>query len=357
MKKVSFIFLCLLIIISVAGCAAKPVEINTTAQNYLNYLDMNYKIESSSIKKVDFKAIERYTPIDRQIKYSELSARIDEVLEAYYTKELDEDGAIRKGDTVLANIEILNNENELQYSENNVVILVCSNRFDCLLEERLVGIKSGDEITAPVNSLSKKHYRALSENYYHAYEDDTIVVKIVSIVRYIGGPETADILFEQGYPSFFEFYQYLFKTKLEETDFEYYMEDKKSFFDMAFENCKFNISEDDIKNLSLQIVKEYEQTAQSFNMSMEEYYTSILNLDRDSFFLMCTESAERQIKSVLVVGALAQHGNITVPRFAGLQKYCTEHLIEDVDPRTYAIAQYIYLENMILKQYFPDNRK
>ena len=82
MKKVSFIFLCLLIIISVAGCAAKPVEINTTAQNYLNYLDMNYKIESSSIKKVDFKAIERYTPIDRQIKYSELSDRIDEVLEA-----------------------------------------------------------------------------------------------------------------------------------------------------------------------------------------------------------------------------------------------------------------------------------
>ncbi len=356
MKKFSVIFLCLLIIFPVTGCKAKPIEIDIAAQNYLNYLNMNYKIESSSIKKVNFKAIERYNPVERQIKYSEISTRIDEVLEAYYTKELDSSGTIRKGDTILANIEIRNDENELQYSEDNVVILVCSNRFDCLLEERLVGMKSGDEITAPVNSLSKKHYRALSENYYHAYENDTIVVRIVSIVRYIGGPETADILFEQGYPSFFEFYQYLFKTKLEEIDFEYYMEDKKSFYDMAFENCKFDIAEDDIKSLSLQIVKEYEQTAQSFNMSMEEYYTSILNLDRDGFFLMCTESAERQIKSVLLIGALAQHGNIVIPSLGALKKYCTEHLIEEVDPRTYAIAQYIYLENMILKQYFPDNR-
>lgn len=189
------------------------------------------------------------------------------------------------------------------------------------------------------------------------YENDTIVVKIVSVVHYIGGPDTADILFEQGSPSFYEFYQYLFKTKLEEIDFEYYMEDKKSFYDMAFENCKFDLSEDDIKKGSLQIVKEYAETAQSIGMSVEEYYTSVLNLDEDNFFIMYTESAERQIKSVLVIGALAQHGNITVPWLAGVGKYCTEHLIEDVDTRTYAIAQYIYLENMMLKQYFPDNRK
>lgn len=115
----------------------------------------------------------------------------------------------------MVNIEIRNNENELQYSENNVVIVVGTNRFDKSAEENLAGMKSGDTITVPVSSLFKKYYQV------------------------------------------FEFYQYLFKIKSEELEFEYYMEDKNSFFDAAFKNCKFNISEDDLKNFSLQIVNEY----------------------------------------------------------------------------------------------------
>lgn len=149
----------------------------------------------------------------------------------------------------MVNIEIRNNENELQYSENNVVIVVGTNRFDKSAEENLAGMKSGDTITVPVSSLFKK--------YYQVYEEDTLVVNIASILCYVEGTETKELLSEQGFPSFFEFYQYLFKIKSEELEFEYYMEDKNSFFDAAFKNCKFNISEDDLKNFSLQIVNEY----------------------------------------------------------------------------------------------------
>lgn len=84
--------LCLLVIVTVAGCAAKSIEIDAAAQNYLEWLNM----EISSITKVDDKAIEQYTPINHDIKYSEISARIDEVLESYYTKESDKSNTIKK---------------------------------------------------------------------------------------------------------------------------------------------------------------------------------------------------------------------------------------------------------------------
>lgn len=191
MKKIYIILLCLLVIVTVAGCAAKSIEIDTAAQNYLEWLNM----ENSSITKVDYKAIEQYMPVDHEIKYSEFSARIDEVLDFYYTKESDNSSTIKKGDAVLVNIEIRNNENELQYSENNVVIVVGTNRFDKSVEENLAGMESGDTITVPVSTLSKK--------YYHPYENDTLVVNITSIQCYNDGAETRDLLSEQGFPSFF----------------------------------------------------------------------------------------------------------------------------------------------------------
>ena len=343
MKKVYIVLLCLLVIVTVAGCAAKPIEIDTAAQNYLEWLN----IENSSITKVDYKAIERYMPVDHEIKYSEISARIDEVLESYYTKELDKSSTIKKGDAILVNIEIRNEENELRYSEKNTVIVVGANHFDRLIEEKFIELKSGDEITVPVSSLSKK--------YYQIYEEDTLVVNIASILRYVEGSETKALLSEQGFPSFFEFYHYLFKIKSEEIDFEEYTEDKNSFFEDAFEKCQFNISENDLKKLSLQIANEYKQTAESFNMSIEEYYTSLLNLDRDGFFLICTESAERQIKSVLVIGALAQYENIVIPKNA-LDEFFRDNRIENIDEQTHIIAKYSCLETEVLKQIlFSDN--
>lgn len=110
MKRILITCLCLTLTIIVAGCAAKPIEIDTIVQNYLDWLN----IENSSIVKADYKEIEQYTPVDHEIKYSEISARIDEVLESYYTKESDNSSTIKKGDAVLANIEIRNEENKLQ---------------------------------------------------------------------------------------------------------------------------------------------------------------------------------------------------------------------------------------------------
>lgn len=105
-----------------------------------------------------------------------------------------------------------------------------------------------------------------------------------------------------------------------------------------------------MKKISLQIVNEYKQTAESFNISIEEYYTTLLNLDRDGFFLMCTESAEHQIKSAFVVGALAKNKNITVPDSA-LDKYFFDNKIVNIDESNYITAKYNCLETEVVKQF------
>lgn len=89
-------------------------------------------------------------------------------------------------------------------------------------------LTSGDKISVPVDILLRK--------YYHAYKNDTLIINVVSIQRYIDGTETKDLLLEQGFSSFFEFYRYLFKVKSEELDFEHYIEDKNSFLRQHLKN-------------------------------------------------------------------------------------------------------------------------
>lgn len=70
------------------------------------------------------------------------------------------------------------------------------------------------------------------------------------------------------------------------------------------------------------------------------------------FFLMCTESAERQIKSTLLIGALAQRDNIVIPQNALDEYFSGNHIvnIDEIDEEACIIAKYNCLEAEVLKQ-------
>ena len=100
-------------------------------------------------------------------------------------------------------------------------------------------------------------------------------------------------------------YLYLIKQN------ELYLSHKTDFLNSVISSSVFSLNEEDILRHSAYIVKSYEQIAQSFNVSLEEYY-SAYNYSKEQFYTRCYNEAEHDIKQYIIVGALAERYSITV---------------------------------------------
>ena len=88
--------------IMIAGCSARPIEINEIIRDYLALCN----VENSRLTSMDYKGISEYTVSTTDIKFSEISKRIDEVLEYYFKRQSCDGHKIISGDAVSLNIEI-----------------------------------------------------------------------------------------------------------------------------------------------------------------------------------------------------------------------------------------------------------
>ena len=132
---------------------------------------------------------------------------------------------------------------------------------------------------------------------------------------------------------------------------ELYFSHKTDFINSIINSSVFSLNEEDILRHSAYIVKSYEQMAQSFNMSLEEYY-SAQNYSKDQFYTMCYNEAEHDIKQYIIVGTLAERYSITITDeelCAEYQKYAYDDVFIEENKERISYINYLFLETKTLQ--------
>lgn len=102
-----------------------------------------------------------------------------------------------------------------------------------------------------------------------------------------------------------DFYE-LVESKLSEQEkVKLILSTRKLIMEQLLEQCSFELNPDIVAQYSLYIVNNYEADAFLYNMSLEEYCSSILGISYDDFFDFCYDEGEYLIKTYLVIGAIA----------------------------------------------------
>lgn len=319
-----------------SGCAKGNVEVGNVALSYLNSLNVN----ESKLTDIDYEGISKYEPLSTKANLAYVSSSIDEVLEPFYEFQ-NGDSAVVEGNIVLWGCEIYNSNNSLIHTEKDAKILVGSFVFE-RLEQEMISKNIGDKLViSPDESLC---------DFWGITDSCSVEVSIAGILKYVEKDKTGDFLDEQGFDSFVDFYNYLFDMKVAEYEYEQNSKIADEFLDFAVGKSSFYISEDDLKNNTQQVVKENIDTATSLGITIEEYYTSLLSLDEDGFYLMCAETAEKEIKKALVIGALSQYNNIQVEKSA-FDDYCSRNNVDTGDLASRSIVEYYCLKSAVIKKY------
>lgn len=334
MKKTLSILIIFVLLLS--GCTKRNIEVGNVALSYLNSLNVN----KSKLIDIDYDEISKYEPLTINADLAYVSSSIDEVLEPFYEFQKS-DNAVAEGDIVLWNCEIHNSSNALIHAEKDAKVLVGSSNFE-RLEQKMISKNIGDEfVISPDKSLC---------DFWGIADSCSVKVSVAGILKYVEKAETGDFLDEQGFASFVDFYNYLFNMKVAEHEYEQDSKIVDEFLDFVVGKSRFYISEDDLKNYTQQIVKENIDTATSFGITIDEYYTNFLSLDEDGFYLMCAETAEKEIQNALVIGALSQHNNIQVEKSA-FDDYCSRNNVDTDDLISRAIVEYYCLKSAVIKKY------
>ena len=331
--------LLIILVFLMFGCSKQEVEASNLSTDYLSILNVN----KSTIEKIDYNKIAQYyskLPI-RDFAY--ISQNIDEVLETDYTMKPIKNRLLETGDIIQYNLEIFDKNNNIIHTEENVRILYGYGYLGEDIEKSLLKTIPNKSLTFNINDEISRMYGLKNDAQY-------LKLNITEIYSYTEKEETAKILSEQGFSNFKEFYDYLFHMKVSEHDYEKTTDLKDSFIKYAVDCCEFNISDEDLKSYSLQVVKEHRQTAESLNMNLEDYYTDILSLEQDDFFIMCTESAEMEIKKCLIIGALAQYNNIEISE-NDFYIFCEKNNVDMSDSIIVCAAKYYCLEKAVFEHY------
>ena len=189
---------------------------------------------------------------------------------------------------------------------------------------------------------------------FTVFSDASVVVKIKKVEVYEEKEETSKFLQEQGFSSFRDFYKYLYEMKVNELEYEYYAEQSILFYKTVMRNSKFNIVKEELENYSLQIVQDYEYEAQSFNMTLENYYDAVLQKNKTEFFIFCSEEAEFEIKKMLAIEELSKQFSIYVEPEV-YTKFCQTNNINENDETGRIDAGYYCLLDQVTR-YFIDKR-
>ncbi len=334
-KKVVFLFIfCLFLIISFNGCSQEPLVIAKPAQDILE----KQEIYTSKIIHIDYNSIEKLDIPLGTIDASLICNRVDETLEVDYSFTEVKEAVAKKGNTILIDYRILNEYQKEIYCDANVKIVIGTGCFDSIIENELLNHKAGDTIC--LNSS------IMTNPLIATHKETTVEIEVKGIYNYnqIGSETLAET---HGFVSFEDYYIYLYDIASDELKYEYNLEQKAEFFRQTIKNCNFVIDNDELTSFSLKTVLIHEQQAASFGMTLEEYYTNILELNENDFFKRCTQDSENEIKKMLVVGALAHHYRIIVDDEC-FDEFCEENNInEDVLTEAY----YSCLEEQVISYF------
>lgn len=107
-----------------------------------------------------------------------------------------------------------------------------------------------------------------------------------------------------GINSVSELYDFAKERLSEQEKIQLIVAARKEILERLISCCDFELNNDSVANYSLQIVRSYESEASLYNMSLQDYCNSILEIPYADFFQYCYEEGEQYVKSYLAVGAI-----------------------------------------------------
>lgn len=338
MKKTFFIFF--IIVFTFTGCSSSntQISVNDIATAYLSQLN----VQNSKIDTIKYDEISSYenTPPFRELTY--ITNNIDEVLEPFYSIATSENNIIENWDFVIVKLRLFNKEDALIFSDEAAKLLIGAALFDKSIENDLIGKRINKQYTFKASRVIKE--------FYNIPEVEKIIIEPQSIIQYKEGNDTKKFLNENGFLDLKEFYVHLFNMKVSEQDFENNTSIKDDFIKYSIDKCTFTISYDDLKTYSDKVLKEHMQSAESLGINIDEYYTNVLSLNEEEFFKMCADTAEKEIKKCLMIGALSQHFDINFSNDYFVE-FCQKNEIDNSDDVIKTYANYLCLESMVLSEF------
>lgn len=88
------------------------------------------------------------------------------------------------------------------------------------------------------------------------------------------------------------------------------------------------IEKEKVASYSTDIVDSYKEYAYLSDVSLEEYIADELHMTEDEFYQMCYEEGLEEVKSFLVIGAVAEEEDIQVTE-KEFDDWCAENSAED----------------------------
>lgn len=350
-KYYFLLFLFCILLLQIIGCSK---EENKTEQPILNdevpslseYKKIHGILESSFVY-MDYDKIKAFKSEEKCIDNAMISDRIDRILRYNYDLVENQDSIIYDGNAVTVDCVIEDLSRQEIYTDDGIIVLVGAGFFDSSIESEIIGRKVGDTITIDAKRLENK--------FFSNSPGERVIVKIRKVGTYEDKEKKSNFLKEQGFSSFNDFYKYLYEMKVCELEYEYYSEQSACFFKMMVDNSRFDIVKEELENYSLQIIQDYEYEAQSFNMTLENYYEAVLQKGKSEFFIFCTEEAEFEIKKLLAIEELSKHFSIYVEP-EDYAEFCETNNINENDETGRIDAGYYCLLDKVVR-YFVDNNQ
>lgn len=300
MRVLAAFLLALMLVLS--GCKEKESlpEISVVADALLKARN----VTNSRIIDVDYTFFEEYAVKPKAFRFWKMYDDRMNVLEVYYRFEETKATKVTKGSAVKVEVEIESDDIAPEEKKRECIISVGTNMFNLEVEHSIEGACVGEILQV-----------RMSDDGIGAYQQTQgceMRVKIVSIGNYVSSEDRMERLRQNGFESFADFYIHIFQSGMAAEAYLVYAEEKARFLEGADGACKFDLSDEDLKNYSIRVIDEFEGVAHDLSYSVKDFYTEQLGLDEDGFVEYCVENAEAEIKSILIIGLLAKKEKIDI---------------------------------------------
>lgn len=300
MKKCILVLWVCAFLASLSACGERAPKVNEASLSLLK----SRGVTDSRITDADDEFFESFHAHQRTFRFWWVYDLETNVLNAHYRFEEEQKAKVSPGDAVKIHVVIESDDLTAEERERECIIPLGTEVFNREAERTLIGAAVGDIKTV-----------VLSDDGIGGYPQTKgcrATFTILSVGKYVTTEEGKEHLRQNGYASFEEFYKAIFKAGHTGEAYVEYSEERALFFENAAKACKFEITEDDLKNYSVRVINDFEGTAESLGFSPDEFYEIGMGMTKYDYITYSVGEAEKQIQSVLIVGMIAMKKGIEV---------------------------------------------
>ncbi len=282
----------------------RGIRIHTCIKQYLqefNLSDSDYSLR----KKRDYNEItvekKEVSVSEQEIKeYIQNDLEAHEETVAVKRKRIKKDDVVSVEYTVLCDGSIVNEVDEESF-------MVGAGNYNEQIENALVGKNWHDVIVFNIQVPED------DPNSLYAGKTEKITLRVKSIYKIKKCQLTRDFIYDNyGYETMDAYYRYVRDTLLKQKEAESRIQMHTEILHKVSECFDLDIEKEKVAKYSIAIVNTYKEYAYLDGMSLQEYIKDVLNMTEDGFYHMCYQEGMEEIKSFLVIGAVAEEENLQV---------------------------------------------